>query len=126
MAIFDGALYDADVTLDGTPARLLVDTGADRTWVLRNSAIGRALAPHARPVSDGAVDIQGVRTTHRVRAELVVGNVRWTADVDLMPGGEPGGLDGAIGMPELRGCVLTFAVGRMVARCPTAAPAATR
>jgi hypothetical protein len=111
----------------GVAARLLVDTGADRSWVFAESPAGRALWPRARAVDDGAVDIQGHRTTHRAEATIAVGATTWSTQVDLMPGEDPpGGDHGAIGIPELRGCVLTLRTDQLTGACDVATPGARR
>ena len=117
-AAFDGLLYVAEAQVDAVPARLLIDTGAARSWVFADSAVGQALMRHARPIDDGAVDIQGHQTTHRADAEITVGPMTWRTAIDIMPGHDPGGGDdGAIGIPELRTCVLTLHYDHLVGAC---------
>ena len=109
-----GLLYAAEVTFEGRPARLLVDTGASHTRLA-----GDASAAIGLP-RDGARDQLGVGGVREPMAigrtvPVKVGGLEQVTDVAI--GGGPSGCggDGLLGIDILRQCRLTLsaAAGRV-------------
>jgi len=114
------SLYVAAVTIDGTAADLLVDTGAERTDVFLGSAPGKRLVArsversHAKHTMSG-----GVRARTVLGADLATGGVASAVDVDLVDGAPDATCprDGALGMDVLERCAIRVGKTDLAARC---------
>jgi len=114
-----GRVYLLSATVEGVPARLIVDTGAARTDLLDGSAAARAV--RHRVVAGGAsYTAGGRRAGGRVDdATVRVGELSTVLDLGIMSGA-PGGAcprDGHLGLDVLRGCVLELRRNHFDARC---------
>ncbi len=116
-----GLAYVAPANVGGSPAWLLVDTGAQRSDVLAGSIPGKTLAPKSIPNKEQMYGASGKLTSRTIpRATVVVGDVERQLDVDLI-GGESDPYcprDGVLSMDVLRGCVLVLGRKQIAARCP--------
>jgi predicted aspartyl protease len=104
---FRNRLYASDVTIEAKGARLLVDTGANRTLLASQSEAALALADR----STEGEETRGVgNASERVRRVPSVGIERGgsTATLDLRIGTASNncGADGLLGMDALKTCVL--------------------
>jgi len=114
-------LFVADVLVDGLPARLIVDTGADRTELSAGGAIGAHFAtrPHraamrARLGGTGqAVRIDGVEVTvgsHRARTSVMVAAYDHVSPCETV---------GALGNDVLSPCAIVVGRTRASLVCPS-------
>ncbi len=115
-----GLAYVAPANVGGTPAWLLVDTGAHRSDVLAGSTPGKTLAHKSVANKEEMYGASGKLTSRTIpRATVIVGDVERTLDVDLI-GGESDPYcprDGVLSMDVLRGCVLVLGRKQISARC---------
>jgi aspartyl protease len=106
---FRNRLYGVQVTAAGTPASLLVDSGATRTVAADQSLVARQLA--ARAVSGSQTQgVGGVVTSLRRIPGITLSIDGATTTVDLALGPVAGtcGEDGLLGMDALTHCVLVL------------------
>jgi hypothetical protein len=106
---FRNRLYGVPVTAAGTPASLLVDSGATRTVAADQSLVAGQLA--ARAVSGSQTQgVGGVVTSSRRIPGVPLTLDGMTTTVDLTLGSVAGtcGQDGLLGMDALKHCVLVL------------------
>jgi predicted aspartyl protease len=117
-----GLAYVAPANVAGSPAWLLVDTGAQRSDILAGSTPGKKLAPSSVANKEQMYGASGKLTSRTIpNATVVVGDVERQLDVDLI-GGESDPYcprDGVLSMDVLRGCVLVLGRRQISARCTT-------
>ena len=106
---FANRLYAVNVTAAGTPASLLVDSGATRTVAADQSLVAAQLAAQAvsGPQTQGVGG--AVTSSRRVPGvALSFSGATTTLDLTLGPVGGGCGPDGLLGMDALKHCVLTL------------------
>ncbi len=114
-----GAVYVVDATIEGRPARLVVDTGASRSDVLLESDAARALL-HRSVRGDASYTASGRVDSRKVpQIELIVGHVAGKVDLSIMPGEQTPSCarDGHLGLDVLSRCVMILSPDRFQARC---------
>ena len=115
---FRNGLYAVPATVAGTPATLLLDTGATRTVMGVESGIAQRLASQ----SAGGSSTQGVggtvTTSQRVPGvPLVVAGTTTVVELTLAPAAGNCGAEGLLGMDVLRNCVLVLAESAFAWSC---------
>lgn len=116
--------FGVAATVDGQPATLTLDTGANTSTLYATTAAGRALEPRATPSRMRAESASGPVTSKTYRgARVKMGAWSTTTDLELISGGASGASscpsDGVLGFDELRACVLVFGPAKdtLRARC---------
>jgi predicted aspartyl protease len=107
-------------SVDGHAAELLLDTGAHRTDLLTTSRAARLLAGRAKPSREQMYAASGLVKTSLVRAAQVrIGQVVSTIDIDLVPGiADPVcPRDGVVSMDVLGSCTLLLGRKTVRGRC---------
>lgn len=115
-----GLAFVLPATVEGRGADLLVDTGAQRTDLLANSAAGKALASRSIANKEQLYAASGRMMARLVRGATVsVGDYAVHADIDLIPGAADPFCprDGVVSMDVLRSCVLVLGKTSMAGRC---------
>lgn len=115
---FRNRLYATAVTIAGTEASLLVDSGATRTTIRVDSTAGKALRGRAVEGGEnrgvgGAVDRLLVASGVAVRR----GSANAVMDVRLGTGQNACGADGLLGMDLLKGCSVLLGESSSALRC---------
>jgi predicted aspartyl protease len=111
-------LYAVPIILDGRGATVLVDTGATKTVLSRESALTALLTP--RSVAGGQTRGVGggVSALRRVPGVAVQrGGTTATVDVTLGGADSSCGPDGLIGMDALRQCSMMLSESAMTWSC---------
>lgn len=115
-----GLAFVVPVMVDGTRARLLLDTGALHSDLLTSSAASRPFSKRSVPNRTRLNGIGGALTTRRVRSvKVTVGEHRAVVDIFIMPGVRDDACprDGALAMDVLASCVMVFEPGKVRGRC---------
>ena len=115
-----GLAYVLRGAVEGAPVDLVVDTGAQRSDLLAKSAAGRALGARTVANQERMFGASGGLESRTVKeARMVVGEVRVTRDVDLLPGDADPFCprDGVVSMDVLHACVLVLGRAQIYARC---------
>lgn len=117
-----GWKYLLPATLNGSPAVLVVDTGAAMTNVQLQSVAGRTLLEGSLAQSGESYSIGGEMEGARELANTViaVGDVTKNATVELVSAQSAphcGAREGVVGMDVLRSCVLLLAGKEFVGSC---------
>jgi hypothetical protein len=116
----EGLAYVLPALIEGSPAELLLDTGAQRTDVLLPSRVGRGLLPRSQPNKDAVFAASGKLMTRIVHsAHVRVGEWSMTTDVDIVPGqmDRTCPRDGVVSMDVLQSCVLVLGRDTFMGRC---------
>jgi hypothetical protein len=111
-------MYVVPATVAGAAALLMIDSGVATTDLSVLSAAGRRLVPGATR-GEKVLTAGGSYIARRRRAELVVGEVKRSLDVHLVPAAErvlcP--RDGVLGMDVLADCRMALGERLFAARC---------
>jgi predicted aspartyl protease len=109
-----------DAKVDGEPTKLLIDTGASRTWVSDGSKAGAKASSHP---------VMGHSIAHNARDEVASelhGGVRieasaWSLAVDVgvspAPGPLPCGAEARLGMDVLHDCAIALTADEVAVGC---------
>ena len=114
-----GVVFIVEGLVQGQPARLVVDSGAEHSNVLAESAAGRRLVARAAP-GEASYTVSGRVQGQRVDGvTLSVGGVTTRLDLGIMPGAPSGACprDGHLGLDVLRRCVLMVSPSYFGADC---------
>ena len=115
-----GLAYVLPALIEGSPAQLLLDTGAQRTDLLAPSKVGRGLVARSVPNKESMYAASGKLVTRTVKgANVRIGEFSITADVDIVPGAQDPVCprDGVVSMDVLRSCVLVLGPKDIMGRC---------
>lgn len=106
----DSFLYAIRATVNGVPALLEIDTGADRGDIKAESELGHKLQSTSLAAKDVKYSVSGPMETRSVKsAEIRMGERTETVDIAIVPGKPEACDEGVLGMDLLRRCV--FVVG---------------
>jgi predicted aspartyl protease len=115
-----GLAFVVPATIAGQSVNLLVDTGAHKTDLLTSSRAGQALGSRSVQSDEELYAASGLVRTRTVKgADVRVGGVSLTTDVDLVPGGADSVCprDGVVSMDILKTCVLVMGHKQLIGRC---------
>jgi hypothetical protein len=106
-----GLAYVLHGQIEGQDADLMLDTGAHHSDLLASSKAAKALLPKSEPSRESVYAASGKVTPRTVKAAQVrVGAVDVTRDIDLIPGKEDEFCprDGVLAMDVLKNCVIVL------------------
>ena len=115
-----GLAFVIPVTIEGTRAALLLDTGAHHTDLLSSTPIGKRFLPRSVPNREQVYAASGKIVTRTVRtAKVTLGEYAVVTDVDLIPGESDPSCprDGVLAMDILRSCVIVLERAKVYGRC---------
>ncbi len=113
-------LFVLAATIDGLKLDLLLDTGAERSTLRRDSEVGQRLAAYARPAGTSYSLSEAQPYSVLPGARLALGPFHTALDLPLIEGKNDPECphDGALGMDVLRHCVIAISGARLLVRCP--------
>jgi hypothetical protein len=106
-----GLAYVLHGQIEGNDAELMLDTGAHHSDLLATSKPAKALLPKSEPSKESVYAASGKVTPRTVKgAQMRIGAVEVTRDVDLIPGKEDDFCprDGVLAMDVLKKCVIVI------------------
>ena len=118
--IFPSQLFTVDATVDGEATKVVVDSGASRSFFTEGSSAGAKAA--ARPLmgrSTAQIALAEVPMTLRGGVPITIGAWSNPTEVGLTPGDKnvPCGHDGHLGMDVLQRCAIAYAADEAVLGC---------
>lgn len=116
----NGLAFVIPVTIEGTRAALLLDTGAHHSDILMSTSVGKRFLPRSVPNRDQVYAASGKVVTRTMRtAKVTIGEYAVVTDVDLIPGQSDSSCprDGVLGMDILRSCVIVLEQAKVFGRC---------
>ncbi len=119
-----GSLYGLSAMIVHTAAppalaRLLVDTGSDRSDLFKDGPQGKALLPLVTSIRKATVATGEAKARSVDDIEVRIGAWRWLLDLDLISGaGDPAcPRDGVLGMDALARCKLVYQANELTMSC---------
>lgn len=118
----EGSVLLVDTTIEGQPATLKIDSGAERSSLLQTSAAGKTLLARALAAKKTTTGLAaaGAFTAHTVEdSKIKIGDLETIVDINLDPGRSSPSCssDGFLGLDILRTCTLLIQGNKTIGRC---------